>query len=370
MRHIRLAFYSAAHFWVDLSCALLLLGAVCPEADPVRCILLYNFSAFAVQMPIGLLADRLNRNHQVAAAGCGLVAAAWFLTKGAEAAVLAGVGNALFHVGGGLDTMNRSGEKAGPLGVFVSPGAAGLFLGAAARGAAEALALPVCGVLVAAAVLILLWCRGPENPPAALPEGRGKWLPALLCLLLVVVLPIADHKPGVNEKAEELVARLKAAGLRVKGDFSDNSPGWKFAEYEMKGVPLRLEIGPKDMEQNQCVLVRRDNREKTFVSLDELETRVPELLGQVQNALYAKAKANLDEHTVECHTVEEVKALMENGGGFAKTMWCGDEACELKMKELAGVTSRCMPFEQEHLGDTCVCCGKPAKTMIYWGVAY
>ena len=188
MRHIRLAFYSAAHFWVDLSCALLLLGVVCPEVDPVRCILLYNFSAFAVQMPIGLLADRLNRNHQVAAAGCGLVAAAWFLTKGAEAAVLAGVGNALFHVGGGLDTMNWSGEKAGPLGVFVSPGAAGLFLGAAARGAAEALALPVCGVLVAAAVLILLWCRGRENPPAALPEGRGKWLPALLCLLLVVVL--------------------------------------------------------------------------------------------------------------------------------------------------------------------------------------
>ena len=126
MRHIRLAFYSAAHFWVDLSCALLLLGVVCPEVDPVRCILLYNFSAFAVQMPIGLLADRLNRNHQVAAAGCGLVAAAWFLTKGAEAAVLAGVGNALFHVGGGLDTMNWSGEKAGPLGVFVSPGAAGL----------------------------------------------------------------------------------------------------------------------------------------------------------------------------------------------------------------------------------------------------
>lgn len=174
MRHIRLAFYSAAHFWVDLSCALLLLGVVCPEADPVRCILLYNFSAFAVQMPIGLLADRLNRNHQVAAAGCGLVAAAWFLTKGAEAAILAGVGNALFHVGGGLDTMNRSGEKAGPLGVFVSPGAAGLFLGAAARGAAEALALPVCGVLVAAAVLILLWCRGRENPPAALPGGEGE----------------------------------------------------------------------------------------------------------------------------------------------------------------------------------------------------
>ena len=201
-------------------------------------------------------------------------------------------------------------------------------------------------------------------------DNNGLVLPPRIAPIQVVVLPIAAHKPGVNEKARELVDRLKAAGIRVKGDFSDNSPGWKFAEYEMKGVPLRLEIGPKDMEQGQCVLVRRDNREKAAVPLDELETRVPALLDQVQDGLYARAKANLDGHTVECHTVEEVKALMEQGGGFAKTMWCGDLECELKMKEEAGVTSRCMPFEQEHLGDACVCCGKPAKSMIYWGVAY
>ena len=167
MRHIRLAFYSAAHFWVDLSCALLLLGAVCPEADPVRCILLYNFSAFAVQMPIGLLADRLNRNHQVAAAGCGLVAAAWFLTKGAEAAVLAGVGNALFHVGGGLDTMNRSGEKAGPLGVFVSPG------GAFPRGCGQG-----CGRGACTASMRRLGRRGCAHPPMVPGAGEPTGSPA------------------------------------------------------------------------------------------------------------------------------------------------------------------------------------------------
>jgi prolyl-tRNA synthetase len=124
------------------------------------------------------------------------------------------------------------------------------------------------------------------------------------------------------------------------------------------------------MENNQCVLARRDNGEKTFVSLDELEKGVNELLDAVQAGLYAKAKANLDENTVTCSSVEEVKNLMENGGGFAKTMWCGDLECELKMKELAGVSSRCMPFEQEQVAETCVCCGKPAKKMIYWGVAY
>ncbi len=201
-------------------------------------------------------------------------------------------------------------------------------------------------------------------------DNNGLVIPPRIAPIQVVVLPIAAHKPGVTQKAQELVGRLKEAGIRVQGDFSDNSPGWKFAEYEMKGVPLRLEIGPKDMEIGQCVMVRRDNREKIFVSLDELEIRAKELLEMVQASLYAKAKKNLDSHTVTCSKVEEVKALIDNGGGFAKTMWCGDEACELKMKELAGVTSRCIPFEQEHLGDTCVCCTKPARFMIYWGVAY
>ena len=138
----------------------------------------------------------------------------------------------------------------------------------------------------------------------------------------------------------------------------------------MKGVPLRVEIGPKDMEKNQCCICRRDSGEKVFVSLDELETRVQELLDSVHNGLYERAKKNLEDHTKVCHTLDEVKQFMDTEGGFAKTMWCGELDCELKMKEQAGVTSRCMPLKQDKVGDVCVCCGKPAKHMIYWGVAY
>lgn len=202
-------------------------------------------------------------------------------------------------------------------------------------------------------------------------DNNGLVLPPRIAPVQAVVLPIAAHKPGVTEKAEELVSRLKAAGLRVKGDFSDNSPGWKFAEWEMKGVPLRLELGPRDMEQNQCVAVRRDSGEKTFLPLDGLEQAVSALLETVQQGLFEKAKRNLDEHTYTADTVDEVRDIMEHrGGGFVKTMWCGDEACELKMKELAGVSSRCIPFAQEQLGEVCPVCGRPAKTMIVWGVAY
>ena len=172
------------------------------------------------------------------------------------------------------------------------------------------------------------------------------------------------------EKAEELVNRLKAAGVRVKGDFSDNSPGWKFANWEMKGVPLRIEIGPKDIENGQCVAVRRDNREKTFLSLDNLEETIPALLEEVQKGIFAKAKENLDSHCFPAYSLEEAKAIQQEKGGFIKTMWCGDLACEMKMKEEAGMTSRCIPFEQEELGEVCPICGKPAKHMIYWGVAY
>ena len=138
----------------------------------------------------------------------------------------------------------------------------------------------------------------------------------------------------------------------------------------MKGVPLRVEIGPKDIENGQCVAVRRDNREKIVVKLDELEQRIPELLDVVQQGLFDKAKQNLDEHIYTAHSLEEAKQLQEEHGGFIKTMWCGDLACEMAMKEQAGMSSRCIPFEQEHLGDVCPVCGKPAKTMIYWGVAY
>ena len=138
----------------------------------------------------------------------------------------------------------------------------------------------------------------------------------------------------------------------------------------MKGVPLRIEIGPKDIEKAQCCICRRDSGEKSFVPLAELEKTVPALLDQVHEGLFARAKKNLEDHTRVCHTVDEVKQFMVSEGGFAKTMWCGELECELKMKELAGVSSRCIPFAQEQVSDTCVCCGKPAKKMILWGVAY
>ena len=186
----------------------------------------------------------------------------------------------------------------------------------------------------------------------------------------VAVLPIAQHKPGVLEGAAQLRDRLIDAGFRVKMDDSDNSMGWKCAEYEMKGVPLRVECGPRDLENGQCVLVRRTDREKIVVKLEDLETAVAEQLQTVHDGMFERAKRNLDEHIFEAHSIEEAKELQEKNGGFVKTMWCGELECELAMKEKAGMSSRCMPFAQENLGETCACCGKSAKTMIYWGVAY
>lgn len=201
-------------------------------------------------------------------------------------------------------------------------------------------------------------------------DDNGLVLPPAVAPIQLVILPIASHKPGVLEKAQELKARLSKVA-RVKLDDSDNTPGWKFAEYEMKGVPLRLEIGPRDMEQNQCVIVRRDTREKIVVSLDELETRVPELLTAVRDGIYQKALENRERRTYACTSLEEITSvLQEKGDGFIKAMWCGDPACEEKVKEVTGVGSRCIPLKQEHLADTCVCCGKPAQHMVYWGKAY
>ena len=200
-------------------------------------------------------------------------------------------------------------------------------------------------------------------------DDEGLILPPAIAPFQVVIVPVAAHKPGVTEKAEELAKRLSKF-CRVKLDNSDNSPGWKFSQWEMKGVPLRLEIGPKDIEKNQCVLVRRDNREKTFVSLDELETAIPAQLEALAQSLYARALENRENRTWSATTMDEVKALAESNNGYIKTMWCGDLACEEKMKEEAGLSSRCMPFEQEHLSDVCPVCGKPAKVMVYWGKAY
>ncbi len=200
-------------------------------------------------------------------------------------------------------------------------------------------------------------------------DDNGLVLPPQVAPVQVVVVPVAAHKPGVLDKAREVTERL-AKVCRVKVDDSDNSPGWKYAEYEMKGVPLRLEIGPRDIENDRCVLVRRDNREKTEVALKDLETAVPALLETEQQALYEKALARRNAMTYACTDLDSFTDTAANRPGFIKAMWCGDRACEDKLREVAGVTSRNIPFEQEHLSDHCVCCGKPAKYMVYWGKAY
>ena len=202
-------------------------------------------------------------------------------------------------------------------------------------------------------------------------DDNGLVLPPAVAPIQAVIIPIAQHKEGVLEKANELKERLVKAGIRVKLDDSENSPGWKFSEYEMKGVPVRVEIGPKDIEAGQCVIATRHNGEKTFITLDKLEEAVADKLKEVHDGLYKKALENREKKTYACKTIEDIVSTLEkNGDGFVKAMWCGDEACEDAVKEKTGVGSRCIPFEQENLSDTCVCCGKPAKHMVYWGKAY
>ena len=200
-------------------------------------------------------------------------------------------------------------------------------------------------------------------------DDSGLVLPPSVAPIQVVVIPCAQHKPGVIEKATEVMERVNNFA-RAKIDISDNSPGWKYAEYEMKGVPLRLEIGPRDIENNQCVLVRRDNREKIFVSLDELETKIPEILADITSGLYNKAAANRQNRT---YTETELDSFIKTAGeksGYIKAHWCGELECELKLKELADVTSRCMPLDEQGTKGKCVCCGKETDKLVYWGKAY
>lgn len=202
-------------------------------------------------------------------------------------------------------------------------------------------------------------------------DNNGLVLPPAVAPVQLVIIPVAMHKEGVLDKANELADKLKASGIRVKLDDTDNSAGWKFAEYEMKGVPVRLEIGPKDIENNQCVLVTRHNNEKTVVSLDDLIESVNGKLKEVHDGLYAKALENRERRTYACRNMDEIiSTLAEKGDGFVKAMWCGEEACEDEVKEKTGVGSRCIPEEQENISDVCVCCGKPAKHLVYWGKAY
>lgn len=201
-------------------------------------------------------------------------------------------------------------------------------------------------------------------------DDSGLVLPPRIAPVQVMIVPIAQHKEGVLDKTYELKAQLIETGYKVKVDDSDKSPGWKFSEQEIRGIPLRVEVGPKDIEANQAVIVRRDTREKIVVSLDELSAKIGETLEQMQADMLERAKTHLAAHTTSASTYEEFKDAIANKPGFVKMMWCGDEACEMKIKEDTTATSRCMPFEQEQITDVCPVCGKPAKAMVYWGKAY
>ena len=199
-------------------------------------------------------------------------------------------------------------------------------------------------------------------------DNSGLVLPPRVAPVQVAIIPVQQRKEGVLEKAAELKEMLK--DFRVKVDDSDKSPGWKFSEQEMRGIPLRIEVGPKDIEAGRCVICRRDTRDKMEVPFGKLEETVKGLLESMQTEMLERAKEHRDAHTWVAKNYEEFKQVFQEKAGFVKAMWCGCQDCEDKIKEELSVTSRCMPFEQEQLSDVCVCCGKPAKKMVYWGKAY
>lgn len=201
-------------------------------------------------------------------------------------------------------------------------------------------------------------------------DDNGLVLPPAVAPIQVVIVPIQQFKEGVLERANALCGELVAAGIRAKVDDSDRSPGWKFAEYEMKGVPVRIELGPRDLADNRCVTVMRHNYEKESVSLDGIAETVKAKLSTVRDGMYEKALANRSRRTYTCKTLEDITEALNAGDGFVRAMWCGDEACEDAVKEKTGVGSRCVPLDGESVSDTCVCCGKPAKTLVYWAKAY
>ena len=201
-------------------------------------------------------------------------------------------------------------------------------------------------------------------------DDRGLVVPPMIAPTQVMIVPIAQHKEGVLDFAYDLQKKLSST-IRIGIDASDKKPGWKFNEYEMKGIPLRLEVGPKDMEKNQVVLVRRDTGEKQFVSMEGLEETIAQLLIEIQDNLLKKATDHREENTHTALNFDEFKQwTVKEKPGFIKAMWCEDQACEDKIKEETSATSRCMPFEQEAIAETCVCCGKKASKLVYWAKAY
>ena len=203
-------------------------------------------------------------------------------------------------------------------------------------------------------------------------DDNGLVLPPKIAPRQVVIIPIGSDEK-VIAKAEEILSKLKQAGITAYTDYSEKSPGFKFAEAETNGIPVRIEVGPKDLEAGKLVVARRDTREKMDVSLEtDIVTYVKDLMENIQANLLESATKRRDALTFTAKTMDDVKHIMETQPGFVKAMWCGDTECELKMKEIRGTKSRCIPFkeEQEHISDTCVCCGKPAKTMVIWGIQY
>ena len=200
-------------------------------------------------------------------------------------------------------------------------------------------------------------------------DARGLILPPAVAPVQAIVLPIAIHKAGVEEAARSVIDRLVAAGVRCEGDFSDQTPGWKFNEWEMKGVPLRLEIGPRDIDNGVVTVVRRDNGEKSVVKNEELEGVIKCLLSDVHESMYRKAEAFRDSRIKEAHTLDELKKYLDEGN-FVKAMWCGSQECELKVKELMQATIRIMPFDQTPIDDKCIADGSPAKKLVIFARAY
>ena len=201
-------------------------------------------------------------------------------------------------------------------------------------------------------------------------DDSGLVLPPSVAPIQVVVIPVQQHKEGVLDAARSLADTLRSAGIRVKVDDSEQSPGWKFSEYEMKGVPLRIEIGPRDIAEGKCVIVRRDNREKSFVSTDTVVESVKESLSALKKAIFEKALENRERRTFTATTLDELVEIAGKENGYIKAMWCGELDCELKLKECADISSRCIPFEGEPVSNKCVCCGREAKKLVYWGKAY
>lgn len=200
-------------------------------------------------------------------------------------------------------------------------------------------------------------------------DDNGLVLPPFVAPIQVVIVPIKMNEPGVIAKCKEVKEALENAGIRVKLDASDKTPGWKFAEYEMKGVPLRLEIGPKDLEQNSCMIHKRNDGTKTRYSLDNIIETVQGLFNKVHSEMYNAALRNLLENIKEVHTYDELKEVVAKGG-YAKMMWCGNQDCENKIKEDTNATARCMPFDQVAFDEVCPVCGKKAKYVVYFAKAY